>query len=49
MALLNEIQKWTETLADYQRDAARRLLQNDAGLAQEDLKSYGRTQTYLFH
>lgn len=38
MALLNQIQKWTETLADYQRDAARRLLQNDTGLAQEDYK-----------
>ena len=38
MALLNEILKWTETLPDWQRDAARRLLQNDTGLAQEDYK-----------
>lgn len=37
MALLNDIQKWTETLPNWQRDAARRLLLNEAGLSDADL------------
>ncbi|MDE0507176.1 MAG: AAA family ATPase [Gammaproteobacteria bacterium] len=37
MALLNDILKWTETLPDWQRDASRRLLQNESGLSDSDL------------
>ena len=36
MALLNDILKWTETLPDWQRDATRRLLQNEDGLSETD-------------
>lgn len=36
MALLNDILKWTETLPHWQRDAARRLLQNEDGLSETD-------------
>ena len=36
MALLNDILKWTETLPDWQRDASRRLLQNESGLSDFD-------------
>ena len=36
MALLNDILKWTETLPDWQRDASRRLLQNESGLSDSD-------------
>ena len=36
MALLKDILQWTETLPFWQRDAARRLLQNEQGLAEKD-------------
>ena len=36
MALLNDILKWTEFLPDWQRDASRRLLQNESGLSEPD-------------
>ncbi|MCZ6804967.1 MAG: AAA family ATPase [Proteobacteria bacterium] len=36
MALLNDILKWTETLPEWQRDAARRLLQKEEGLSDDD-------------
>lgn len=36
MALLNDIQKWSETLPHWQRDAARRLLLNETGLSSTD-------------
>jgi len=36
MALLNDILTWTETLPVWQRDAARRLLQSESGLAEDD-------------
>jgi energy-coupling factor transporter ATP-binding protein EcfA2 len=38
MTLLNDILKWTETLPEWQRDAARRLLQNETGLSGGDFK-----------
>ena len=36
MGLLNDILKWTETLPNWQRDAARRLLLNESGLSDAD-------------
>ncbi|MGE9268732.1 MAG: hypothetical protein ACQKBY_11595 [Verrucomicrobiales bacterium] len=36
MGLLNDILKWTETLPNWQRDAARRLLLNESGLSDTD-------------
>ncbi len=36
MALLNDILTWTETLPNWQRDAARRLLLSEAGLTTTD-------------
>ena len=36
MTLLNDILKWTKTLPGWQQDAARRLLQNEAGLSDAD-------------
>jgi len=36
MTLLNNILKWTQTLPAWQRDAARRLLQREEGLSEED-------------
>ena len=36
MTLLNKILNWTQTLPDWQRDAARRLLQRENGLLEED-------------
>jgi len=36
MALLNDILTWTETLPDWQRDAARRLFQSEKGLSEDD-------------
>lgn len=36
MALLNDILTWTETLPTWQRDASRRLLQNEGGLLEAD-------------
>jgi energy-coupling factor transporter ATP-binding protein EcfA2 len=36
MALLNDILKWTESLPDWQRDAARRLLLNESYLSDTD-------------
>ena len=36
MGLLNDILKWTETLPNWQRDAARRLLLNECGLSDAD-------------
>ncbi|MCU7951693.1 MAG: hypothetical protein KZQ74_08935 [gamma proteobacterium symbiont of Bathyaustriella thionipta] len=36
MTLLNSILKWTETLPDWQRDASRRLLQQEDGLTEDD-------------
>ncbi len=36
MNLLKEILTWTETLPDWQRDASRRLLQNETGLSDVD-------------
>lgn len=36
MSLLNLILKWTETLPSWQRDACRRLLQKETGLAEAD-------------
>jgi hypothetical protein len=36
MALLNDILKWTETLPEWQRDAARRLFLNECGLSDDD-------------
>lgn len=36
MALLNDILKWTESLPAWQRDASRRLLQNEDGLKEND-------------
>lgn len=36
MALLNEILTWTESLPDWQRDAARRLMRNEDGIADAD-------------
>jgi len=36
MSLLNDILKWTETLPNWQRDAARRLLLNESGLSDAD-------------
>lgn len=36
MALLHDILKWTESLPSWQRDAARRLLQREGGLAESD-------------
>lgn len=36
MAILNEILKWTESLPNWQRDAARRLLLNESGLSGTD-------------
>ncbi len=36
MNLLNNIQKWTQTLPAWQRDAARRLLQREEGLSEDD-------------
>ncbi len=36
MALLHDILKWTKSLPTWQRDAARRLLQNDQGLVDSD-------------
>ena len=36
MSLLNNILKWTQTLPAWQRDAARRLLQREEGLSEDD-------------
>ncbi len=36
MTLLNDILEWTKTLPGWQQDAARRLLQNEAGLSDAD-------------
>ena len=36
MTLLNNILKWTQTLPAWQRDAARRLLQREGGLSEDD-------------
>jgi energy-coupling factor transporter ATP-binding protein EcfA2 len=36
MALLNDILKWTETLSEWQRDGARRLLLNERNLSDTD-------------
>lgn len=36
MALVNDILKWTETLPEWQRDAARRLFQKEEGLSEDD-------------
>ena len=36
MALLHDILTWTETLPDWQRDAARRLMHNEEGIADTD-------------
>ena len=36
MTLLNNILKWTESLPNWQRDAARRLLQHEEGLSEND-------------
>jgi ABC-type lipoprotein export system ATPase subunit len=36
MTLLNNILKWTQTLPAWQRDAARRLLQREEGLSEDD-------------
>jgi len=36
MGLLNDILKWTQTLPNWQRDAARRLLLNESGLSDAD-------------
>ena len=36
MTLLNDILKWTESLPAWQRDASRRLLQNEDGLEADD-------------
>lgn len=36
MTLLNKILKWTETLPSWQRDSARRLLQHEDGLSEND-------------
>ena len=36
MALLNNILEWTQTLPAWQRDAARRLLQREEGLSEDD-------------
>ncbi len=36
MALLNDILAWSETLPDWQRDAAKRLFQKESGLSEDD-------------
>lgn len=38
MSLLNDILIWTKTLPFWQRDAARRLFQNESGLSENDYK-----------
>lgn len=38
MALLNDILQWTETLPNWQRDAARRLFEKEEGLEEADYK-----------
>ena len=40
MGLLNDILKWTETLPNWQRDAARRLLLNECGLSDADYSDF---------
>ncbi len=44
MSLLNDILKWTETLPEWQRDAARRLFQKEERLSEKD---YSELYTFL--